>query len=58
MAMFFDMTTMPQFDQLRAQENAIKFLMDPDDLLRPGGDHDLREQAERGGGMHGRPWNG
>ena len=26
MAMFFDMTTMPQFDQIRAQENAIKFI--------------------------------
>jgi VWFA-related protein len=26
MAMFFDMTTMPQFDQIRAQENAIKFV--------------------------------
>ncbi len=26
MAMFFDMTTMPQLDQLRAQENAIKFI--------------------------------
>ncbi len=25
-AMFFDMTTMPQLDQLRAQENAIKFI--------------------------------
>ncbi len=26
MAMFFDMTTMPQFDQIRAQENAMKFV--------------------------------
>ena len=26
MAMFFDMTTMPQFDQIRAQDNAIKFV--------------------------------
>ncbi|HEY4362676.1 MAG TPA: VWA domain-containing protein [Bryobacteraceae bacterium] len=26
LAMFFDMTTMPQFDQIRAQENAIKFI--------------------------------
>jgi VWFA-related protein len=26
MAMFFDMTTMPQFDQIRAQENAIKYI--------------------------------
>ena len=26
MAIFFDMTTMPQFDQIRAQENAIKFV--------------------------------
>jgi VWFA-related protein len=26
MAMFFDMTTMPQFDQIRAQENALKFI--------------------------------
>jgi VWFA-related protein len=26
MALFFDMTTMPQFDQIRAQENAIKFI--------------------------------
>src|ERR1051326_1209013 len=26
LALFFDMTSMPQFDQLRAQENAIKFV--------------------------------
>jgi VWFA-related protein len=26
LALFFDMTTMPQFDQIRAQENAIKFI--------------------------------
>ena len=28
MAMFFDMTTMPQFDQIRAHENAIKFVQE------------------------------
>ena len=52
LVMFFDMTSMPIQDQIRAQTAAQKFLktqMTPSDLMA---DHDLFERPESPAGFH------
>jgi hypothetical protein len=55
MVMFFDMTSMPIQDQMRAQDGGAEIPEDADDHVRPDGDHDLRQRHQGGGRLHRRP---
>ena len=55
MVLFFDMTSMPINDQIRAQDSAVEVHQDADHPLGPGGHHDLLVGRQSGGGFHRRP---
>ena len=54
LVMFFDMTSMPIQDQVRAQTAAKKFLTTQMQPERPDGDHDLQHRSESAAGFHRR----
>ena len=52
LVMFFDMTSMPIQDQIRAQTAAQKFLKTQMTPVRPDGHHDLLQRPEGAAGFH------
>ena len=54
LVMFFDMTSMPIQDQIRAQTAALKFLKTQMTAVRPDGHHDAHQRPEGVAGLHRR----
>ena len=54
MVLFFDMTSMPIQDQIRAQDSAVKFVQDADHRVGPGGHHELLLGRESDRRLHRR----